>query len=142
MAISSAGEGGTRIARDTWRCREREERMVAQVKDVESDDGTPWAGFAERKRIAAEMKASGETIQRIAEALKVNRTTVWRWSQEEGFKEYVSYLGTERYGRNRVLMEEALATSLQTICAAAGEGDAKVALGYVRTLLSYQAATS
>ncbi len=116
--------------------------MIARVKDLEPDDGTPWAGFTDRKRIAAEMMASGETIQRVAEALKVNRTTVWRWSQDEAFKAYVQYLHTERFWQNQRLMDEAFATSLRAICAAAGEGNAQVALGYVRALLTYKVASS
>ena len=120
--------------------------MVARVKDVESDDGTPWAGFAERKRIAAEMKASGETIKTnrgSVEGEPDHRVAVVAGGRLQGGRRSTcSYLWTERHSQTRALMDEALATSLQAICSAAGEGDAKVALGYVRTLLSYQAATS
>jgi hypothetical protein len=112
--------------------------MLSQVKDDDADAGAPWEGFPERKRIAAEKYAVGEPIKRIAEALKVNRTTVWRWLKDPDFNAYVKFLHDQRFHQTFDLIDEAFVSSLQTIRTSAEEGDAQVALSFVRAVLVFK----
>lgn len=65
------------------RHREAERVRKHQTREVQQDRGSYLAQVADRRVEARLRQARGETVSAIAQAMQVNRSTVWRWLKED-----------------------------------------------------------
>lgn len=99
--------------------------------------GTPWEGLDFRQRRAAEAYAGGATIPQVAQEIGVDRTTVWRWSKDQPFKDYVAFLDAERRRDSLSMTKQMTHVALHVVFEAARSGDVAVALAWLKMLAQH-----
>jgi methylphosphotriester-DNA--protein-cysteine methyltransferase len=104
--------------------------------DGDERDEERWEQMPEERRIAAEMRSAGMSVEAIAEELNRDHSTVWRWlNRDASTMEYLHLLNEERRERWALLALQATQEALEAVAGAVREGDTDAAMKWLSLVM-------